>query len=133
MKKIILLTFLLSPLLLFADGWQTLYPDIERAIRRPVFPDREFRITDFGARSGAPAAKNRKAIERAIEKCSAKGGGRVVVPEGVWHTGAIRLRSGVNLVVEKGAVLKFVFQPELYPVVPTRWEGLDCRNLSPCI
>ena len=41
--------------------------------------------------------------------------------------------SHVNLVVEKDAVLKFAFEPDLYPIVPTRWEGIDCRNLSPCI
>jgi len=41
--------------------------------------------------------------------------------------------SHVNLVVEKDAVLKFAFEPDLYPIVPTRWEGIDCHNLSPCI
>ncbi len=39
----------------------------------------------------------------------------------------------MNLVVEKDATLLFAFEPELYPLVPTRWEGLDCTNLSPCI
>ena len=41
--------------------------------------------------------------------------------------------SNVNLKVDEGATLLFVFQPELYPIVPTRWEGLDCWNLSPCV
>ena len=80
------------------------------------------------------AAKNQKAIQKAIDKCSQKGGGRVIVPAGQrFLTAAIQLKSGVNLVVEEGAVLEFAFEPELYPIVPTRWEGLDCWNLSPLI
>lgn len=43
------------------------------------------------------------------------------------------MKSGVNLEVQEGAVLEFVFQPELYPIVETSWEGLECFNLSPCI
>ena len=57
----------------------------------------------------------------------------MTVPAGTYRTGAIRLLSNVNLKVDEGATLLFVFQPELYPIVPTRWEGLDCWNLSPCV
>lgn len=60
-------------------------------------------------------------------------GGMVVVPDGTYETGAIRLLSNVNLHLNDGATLLFVFEPELYPIVETRWEGLDCFNLSPCI
>ena len=57
-----------------------------------------------------------------------------MVPAGQhFLTAAIQLKSHVNLVVEEGAVLEFAFEPELYPIVPTRWEGLDCWNLSPLI
>ncbi len=56
-----------------------------------------------------------------------------MVPAGHYYTGAISLQSGVNLVVSKGAVIEFVFDPELYPIVKTRWEGIDCYNLQPCI
>jgi len=128
-----LLLAFLFPLAAVADGWDTMYPEIEKGIRCPAFPDKTYVITDFGAKADGSAKRNRNAINKAIEKCSRKGGGRVVVPEGVWPTGAVRLLSGVNLVVEEGAVLKFVFEPELYPIVKTRWEGLDCWNLSPCI
>ena len=134
MKKIKLIIIgLLSPLLALADGWTTEYKQIEQSIVAPTFADREFNITKYGAKTTATATVNQKAINQAIEKCSKKGGGRVVVPAGTWHTGAIRLRSNVNLVVEKDAKLQFVFEPDLYPVVPTSWEGLDCNNISPCI
>ena len=118
-----------------AKGWdEQQYKQIEKSIRVPQFTDKEYVITKFGAKTDGTAAKNQKAIQKAIDKCSAKGGGRVVVPAGQkFLTAAIQLKSGVNLVVEEGAVLEFAFEPELYPIVPTRWEGLDCWNLSPLI
>ena len=57
----------------------------------------------------------------------------MVIPKGTWNTGAIELKSGVNLVIEEGAVLHFAFEPKLYPLVRTAWEGLACWNYSPCI
>jgi unsaturated rhamnogalacturonyl hydrolase len=54
----------------------------------------------------------------------------VVVPAGEWLTAAIRLKSGVNLHVSEGATLKFIFEPAKYPVVFTRWEGVECMNYS---
>ena len=118
-----------------AKGWdEQQYRQIEQSIRQPQFPDKAFVITKYGAKPGNSAAKNQKAIQKAIDTCSKKGGGRVVVPAGQhFLTAAIQLKSHVNLVVEEGAVLEFAFQPELYPIVPTRWEGLDCWNLSPLI
>ena len=118
-----------------AKGWDNQqYQQIEQSIRVPQFADRVFDITKYGAKPSNTAAKNQKAIQKAIDKCSKKGGGRVVVPAGQkFLTAAIHLKSGVNLVIEEGAVLEFAFQPELYPIVPTRWEGLDCWNLSPLI
>ena len=118
-----------------AKGWnEQEYKQIEQSIRMPQFADKVFDITKFGAKPDNTAAKNQKAIQKAIDKCSKKGGGRVVVPAGQkFLTTAIQLKSGVNLVIEEGAVLEFAFLPELYPIVPTRWEGLDCWNLSPLI
>ena len=118
-----------------AKGWDDAqYKQIEQSIRVPQFAQKDYVITKFGAKTTNTAANNQKAIQKAIDKCSKKGGGRVIVPAGQkFLTAAIQLKSGVNLVVEEGAVLEFAFEPELYPIVPTRWEGLDCRNLSPLI
>ena len=129
----LLLVTLLLPVALWADGWDTQYKQIEQSIRQPQFADREFNITKYGAKPTAKAAINQKAINKAIETCSKTGGGKVIVPEGTFLTGAITMKSHVNLVVEKGATLQFAFEPDLYPIVLTRWEGLDCWNLSPCI
>ena len=118
-----------------ARGWdEGQYKQIEQSIRLPQFANRDFLITKYGAKPTNTTAKNQKAINKAIAACSKKGGGRVIVPAGQhFLTAAIELKSHVNLVVEEGAVLEFAFEPELYPVVPTRWEGVDCWNLSPCI
>jgi len=116
-----------SPLVV--RGWG----DYERVLARinaPTFPDRDFPITDFGATAGIDATA---AIRAAIEACHAAGGGRVVVPAGEWGTGAIHLKSNVNLHVSKGAVLLFSFDLANYPVVFTRWEGVECMNYSPFI
>ena len=138
MKRVligIMLAAFLLPMAVLATEWnEEQYRQIEASIRVPQFPDAVFPITKYGAKPSATAEVNQKAIQKAIDKCSKKGGGRVVVPAGQkFLTGALELKSHVNLVVEEDATLEFVFQPELYPVVPTRWEGLDCWNLSPCI
>ena len=137
MKKLFqtMLLCVLACLTAQAKGWdEGQYKQIEQSIRMPQFADREFLITKYGAKPTNTAAKNQKAINKAIQTCSKKGGGRVVVPAGQhFLTAAIELKSHVNLVIEEGAVLEFAFEPELYPIVPTRWEGVDCWNLSPCI
>ena len=137
MKRILqtLLLCVMVVVSVHAKGWdEQEYKQIENSIRVPRFADKDYVITKFGAKTDGTAAKNQKAIQKAIDKCSAKGGGRVIIPAGQkFQTAAIHLKSGVNLVVEEGAVLEFAFEPELYPIVPTRWEGLDCWNLSPLI
>ena len=137
MKRILQTVMLLTLVVLGgqAKGWdQQQYRQIEQSIRMPQFAAKDYVITKFGAKPANPAAKNQKAIQKAIDQCSKKGGGRVIVPAGQkFLTAALQLKSGVNLVVEEGAVLEFAFEPELYPIVPTRWEGLDCWNLSPLI
>ena len=110
------------------DPWQQAGAILAR-IRVPVFPKRDFEITRYGAASGA--ADCTEAIARAISECSQAGGGRVVVPAGVWLTGAIHLRSNVELYLAAGATLLFSRDPRHYlPLVYTRWEGTECLNYS---
>ena len=111
-------------------GWDTV-PAFLARIRAPEFPARDFPITRYGAQPGG--ADCTAAIAQAIAECHAAGGGRVVVPAGVFHTGAIHLKSNVNLHVAAGATLLFSTDPAKYPVVFTRWEGVECMNYSPLI
>ena len=102
-------------------------------LQRPVFPDRTFPITAFGAK-GDGGTKNTKAFAEAIAACHAAGGGRVVVPAGKWLTGAIHLKSNVNLHMLEGAEIHFSDDPADYlPVVFTRWAGFEVINYSPLI
>ena len=138
MKKMFLLLMLslLMPILAVgAPQWdEATYRQIEQSIRVPQFADKAYVITKYGAKATNTAAQNQKAIQKTIDLCSKKGGGRVVIPAGqTFLTGAITLKDGVNLHVEEGAVLEFAFEPELYPIVETSWEGLECFNLSPCV
>ena len=129
-----LLLALLLPACAFAAGWDdNEYKRIEQSIQLPKIAERQFLITSFGAKTTATAAQNQKAINRVISLVSKKGGGKVIIPKGTWNTGAIELKSHVNLVLEEGTTLHFAFEPKLYPLVRTSWEGLACWNYSPCI
>lgn len=131
LKTIILL--LLFPTVMMASAWDTQYKQIEKNIKVPEFANRTFLITKYGAGLKKTAKQNQTAINKAIVACSKAGGGSVIVPAGTWNTGAITLQSNVNLVIEKDATLLFAFDTNLYPLVRTRWEGLDCWNYQPCI
>src|ERR1035441_1635807 len=61
---------------------------------------KRFVISDFGAVADAKTV-NTKAIQAAIEKCASSGGGVVVVPKGTFVSGAIFLKQGANLYVER--------------------------------
>ena len=109
-------------------------PFVMPAINVPDFSRcKKMLITDFGAVLG-DQAKTTEAIGKAIEKANEAGGGIVVVPKGEWLTGAIHLKSNVNLHLDKGATLLFSENPADYlPAVHTSWEGLECFNYSPLI
>lgn len=62
-------------------------------------------ITQFGAQANSPALST-IAIQTAIDRCAQNGGGVVRVPQGVFQTGALQLKSGVVLDLARGAVLR---------------------------
>jgi polygalacturonase len=100
-------------------------------IKAPLFADQDFYITEYGAK-GDGIHRNTESIARAVEDCSLKGGGRVVVPAGVWRTGPISLRSNVNLHVQEGALVVFSKCIDDYPLVSSNFEGQDTvRCVSP--
>ena len=137
MKKLVFLWCCLAGLwcqCASAQPWEEEYPRLLNNIQLPVEGRKAvYDIRTYGARTDAEAEVNQKALNAAIKACSEEGGGKVVVPVGEWKTGAITMKSHVNLVVDSGAVLQFVFEPRLYPEVLTHWEGLECYNISPLI
>jgi polygalacturonase len=142
LKNLILTLTALSLLLSFAGlaqqtgsasgGWNKL-PQILKRIAEPKFPKKNFDITQFGA-VGDGKTDCSKAFADAVNKCSKAGGGKVIVPAGVFLTGAIQLKSNVNIYVSKEALIRFSTDPSKYlPVVFTRWEGTECMNYSALI
>lgn len=115
-----------------ADGW-AYAQQILRNIREPVFPDRDFDVSGFGA-VGDGKTDATEAFQAAVRHCHDSGGGRVLVPPGTFVTGAIHLRDNVNLHVSEGATIAFSTTPGAYlPAVLTRFEGIEMMNYSPLI
>jgi polygalacturonase len=116
-----------------ADDWSRA-EEVVRSIRLSEIPNRDYVITNFGAKSGG-ATDSRPAILAAIKKASTEGGGRVVIPPGKWLSrGPIHLASRINLHFAEGAILLFSPEARHYlPVVLTRWEGTEVNSYSPLI
>lgn len=93
-------------------------------VQHPSFPDYQVDIRDFGAKADGETL-NTEAINNAIRAVSEKGGGKVIIPEGLWLTGPIVLQSNVNLHAERNALVLFSDDAALYPLVHTSFEGLD--------
>jgi len=100
-------------------------------VKEPVIPDNTVYITDFGAVSDGQTL-NTKAISDAINDVSEKGGGKVVIPKGLWLTGPIILKSNINIHAEEGALVIFSPDKNLYPIIETSFEGNNTfRCMSP--
>lgn len=96
-------------------------------IQKPVFPDNKVSIVQHGG-VGNGVTLNTQAFADAINALSAKGGGTLIVPTGVWYTGPIVFRSNINLHLEKGALILFTADKSAYPLVETSFEGLETRR-----
>lgn len=94
---------------------------------RPSFPDYEVNITNYGAVSDGTTLCT-DAINNAITHVSAKGGGTVIIPAGLWYTGPIELKSNVRLHTEYGALILFTSNLDSYKIIDTSFEGLDTRR-----
>ncbi len=116
----------------FDDPWKRA-DEIVESIIIPQFKDQVFNIMDYGASAdGSTSSSN--AFAKAIEACAKAGGGKVLVPAGVYLTGPIHLKSNVNLHLEEGAEVKFSTDKKDYlPVVHTSYEGMEFMNYSPLI
>lgn len=115
-----------------AVGWDQV-PAILEKIVPPKFNNKDFDITKFGA-IGDGKFDCTQAFARAVEACHQAGGGRVIVPSGEFLSGAIQLKSNVNLhVTGEGVILFSKDMRKFLPVVYTRFEGMECMNYSPFI
>ena len=93
----------------------------------PSIPAHSINILDFG---GMPdgVGLNTDAFAKAFDELERRGGGRVVVPAGIWLTGPIGLKSHTELHLEANSVIVFSTDQDLYPIVDTNFEGLDMKR-----
>ncbi|MEQ5807796.1 glycoside hydrolase family 28 protein [Alteromonas sp. NFXS44] len=114
-----------------ADPWQRAN-EIKARVGGVKPLENSFNIESFGAKSGGDF-DNSLVFKKVIQACHDAGGGRVIVPPGDYLTGAIELLSNVTLQLLKGAILRFSTQATDYPIVLTRYEGVELYNFSPLI
>ena len=84
---------------------------------------KDYNIVDYGAVSDTTRLST-EAIQRAVDDCSAAGGGRVVVPAGSYKTGTLVLRSHVDFHLETGATLYGSTRLEDYRPMKTDYVSL---------
>ncbi len=132
MKRNILTLFLLTFVLcVFAANPYKKYtanlPFAMQQIKAPKIPNRQVLLSDFKADpTGSSLCTD--AFAKAIDALSQQGGGHLIVPRGVWLTGPIVLKSNIDFHLEKGAVVLFAPDENLYPLIKTSFEGLDTRR-----
>lgn len=128
LKKIIFVLFVLISTLYaqdkipdFTSHFKNL-PFKMKPITVPKFLNKTYNIKKYGA-VGDGLTINTKAFEDAIKECSKNGGGKVIVPAGIWLTGPIFFKDNVNLYLETGAFIQFSNNYSDYPLIQSNWEG----------
>lgn len=96
-------------------------------VTRPVIPAYEVSIADFGGVADA-VTKNTDAFAKAMAHLASKGGGRLIVPKGIWYTGPIEFESNVELHLEAGALILFSGDLADYPIVDSSFEGVSAKR-----
>lgn len=100
-------------------------------VSKPVFKKDTINILKYGAKADG-LTLNTTSINKAIAECSAKGGGVVLIPQGLWLTGPLVMKSNVNLHVSRAALLQFTDDKTQYKLVEGNYEGhAAVRNESP--
>ena len=92
----------------------------------------EYNITQFGGH-GDGVTDNSASFAAGLRAIKEAGGGTLRVGEGVWRTGPLELFSHTTLLLDEGAVIIFIAEPRRYVPVLTRWEGVECYGMHPCI
>ena len=98
-------------------------------VKVPSFPNRTFNILSYGADPMGVALAT-EAIQTAIDECTAAGGGTVIIPEGIYLTGPITLKSNVRLFTERNSVIIFSHDLDLYEIYDEWFEGIPTKRCT---
>ena len=90
-------------------------------------PDNQVLLTDCGA-VGDGLTLCTEAFEKGISRLSKMGGGRLVVPQGVWLTGPIMLKDNIELHLERNAIVSFAPDKRLYLD-----KNQQAKRVYPCV
>ena len=93
---------------------------------------KEYNLELFGGK-GDGITDNSVAFTEALLALERAGGGILRVGTGTWKTGPLELFSNITLELDEGSVISFIPEPERYGPVWTRWEGVECYGMHPCI
>jgi len=96
--------------------YQNLPVNVEQ-VKPVVFPETKVNVAKYLQQLGITPGTQElctEAIQMAINELSKQGGGHVIIPRGTWYTGPIQLKSNIDLHLNKGAVLMFSPNKELY-------------------
>lgn len=121
---------MLSGINTWAGDYEKYYQQLPTAITHVepfTIPANEVRMTDFGG-MGDGVTLNTEAFSKAISRLNKLGGGRLIIPDGIWLTGPISLKDNIELHVEKNAIIYFSPDKRLY--IP---QSSDSERALPCI
>lgn len=124
----------MAPLAAHAGAYSKYYKDLPVAlpeVQEVVIPQTNVSIKDFGGVNDG-VTLNTEAFAKAIASLAAKGGGKLIVPEGIWYTGPIEFEDNIEIHLDRGALVLFSENLDDYPVMKSDWEGLSTyRCMSP--
>jgi polygalacturonase len=91
-----------------------------------------FNVREYGA-TGDGHTLDSAALQKTIDSCAEQGGGTVYLPAGQYVTGSLFLRNNITLYLDAGVVILGSENPEDYPVIHSRWEGMHQDTHAPLI
>lgn len=94
--------------------------------------NKKFTITDYGAIDDSLMVQT-SAIQNTINEAAKQGGGVIIIPKGVFLSGALYFKPKTHLYVSEGAVLKGSDNIVDYPIKPSRMEGQSLNYFSALI
>jgi polygalacturonase len=115
------LAVVFAALAITASGVRATVLPVDPVVARPAIPANTVNFADFGCGDGKTV--NTMAFETAIATLEKNGGGKLVVPPGIWLTGPVKFQSNLELHLERGALIQFCPNYKLYPLVVTDLRG----------